>query len=289
MTATAVGGAFVAGCLALLGGRDLLRAGLAVGADRAPGVARRVAGLAGLAARAGNDGRDPGAGERRQLLAGAAVVAFAVTTVTLGPLAGAAAAACGPWLVGRVLGARRDRYRARVDEGAGVLALSLADALGGGHSLRGALAEAGAGLEGAVGQEVRRTAAELEVGASTEGALESLRQRAMSPRIDTIVAAALLQRRAGGDLAALLRSTARGFEDQARLEGEVRAATAQARLTGLIVVLLPLGGALLTELASPGFLRGLAGSFLTAWLVGIALVLQVVAAVAIRRLGRVSE
>ena len=46
-------------------------------------------------------------------------------------------------------------------------------------------------------------------------------------------------------------------------------------------------GRVLAELASPGWVAGLLGSFLTAWLVGIAIVLQAVAAVAIRRLGRV--
>jgi hypothetical protein len=53
------------------------------------------------------------------------------------------------------------------------------------------------------------------------------------------------------------------------------------------VVALPLGGALLAELASPGWLAGLWSSFLTAWLVGIALVLQLTAALLIRTLGRV--
>jgi hypothetical protein len=52
-------------------------------------------------------------------------------------------------------------------------------------------------------------------------------------------------------------------------------------------VALPLAGAALAELASPGYLRSLAGSFLTAWLGGMALVMQAVAAVLIRRLGRV--
>jgi Flp pilus assembly protein TadB len=50
--------------------------------------------------------------------------------------------------------------------------------------------------------------------------------------------------------------------------------------------MLPLGGAVLAELASPGWFAGLWSSFLTAWLVGIAVFLQVVAAVLIRRLGR---
>jgi tight adherence protein B len=176
-----------------------------------------------------------------------------------------------------------------VAQGAALIATGIADALGGGHSVRGAIAEAAPALAGPPGEELRRTAAELRLGARTEDALEALRARAGSHEIDAVVAAILLQRRAGGDLARLLRDSARSFEDQLRLEGEVRAATAQARFTGLIVVLLPLGGALLAELASPGYLAGLADSFLTAWLVGIAVVLQVIAAVAIRRLGRVRQ
>ena len=205
----------------------------------------------------------------------------------VGPAAGAAAAAVGPLAVSRALRARRERYRKAVDEGAATVAVAIADAIGGGHSLRGAVAEAAASVDGAAGHELRRTAAELSAGARSEVALAALRDRTRSPRLDTIVAACLLQRRAGGDLGRLLRDCARAFEDQSRVEDEVRAATAQARFTGLVVVLLPLGGALLAELASPGWMAGLWSSFLTAWLVGIALVLQLSAAVLIRRLGRV--
>jgi tight adherence protein B len=111
--------------------------------------------------------------------------------------------------------------------------------------------------------------------------------RCGSPAVDAIVAACLVQRRSGGDLATLLRGLAHAFEDQQRLMDEVRVATAQARFTGLLVVLLPIGGALLAELASPGFAAGLAGSAVTAWLVCLALALQVVAGVLIRRIGRV--
>ncbi len=246
-----------------------------------------MAALAGAVVRVGREGRDPGALERRRLLAAGAVAAFLGGFVALGPLPGLAAGAAGPWAVSRLLRARRERYRRAVDEGAAGAAIALADALGGGHSLRGALAEAAEAVPGAAGYELRRTRAELEAGARTETALEALRSRARSARLDSLVAACLLQRRAGGDLARLLRGLARSFEDQSRLEDEVKAATAQARFTGLVVVLLPLAGAGLAELASPGFLAGLAESALTAWLVGMALVLQVVGGVLIRRLGRV--
>ena len=207
--------------------------------------------------------------------------------VTFGPFVGVAVGALGPLVVARVLAARRRRYRAAVDAGVPELAVAIADALAGGCSLRSALAEAAAGASGAAGHELRRTAAELAAGAATDDALEAMRRRARLPGMDVLVASCLLQHRAGGDLAHLLRESARALEDHARLEDEVRSATAQARFTALIVVLLPLGGALLAELASPGWFGGLWSSFLTAWLVGIALVLQALAAILMQRLGRV--
>ncbi len=279
--------AFVATSCALLAARDLAGGTLGVLTSRAPRGLRVMSELAATLIRAGREGRDPGAAERRRLLLGGSVVAFAAGFVAFGPLAGLGLAAAGPPAVGRVLAARRQRYRAAVDAGVPEMAVAIADALSGGCSLRSAVAESARGLGGAAGHELRRTAAELAAGAPTDDALEAMRRRARSPGMDTLVAACLLQRRAGGDLARLLRDSARALEDQARLENEVRTATAQARFTALIVVLLPLGGALLAELASPGWFAGLWSSFLTAWLVGIALVLQVVGAVLMNRMARV--
>jgi tight adherence protein B len=288
VSASASAVAFVA-ATAGAGGFLELAASLSRGtANRHRALARGAATFVDALVRLHREGRDPGASERLRLLLAGAALALVAGAAAFGPLAGAGLAAVGPPGVARALGARRQRYRRAVDEGAAELAVAVADALRGGHSLRGGLAEAARALGGPAGHELRLTAAELRAGAATESALDALRARVGSPRVDTVVAACLLQRRAGGDLARLLRDCARAFEDQSRVEDEVRAATAQARFTGLLVVVLPLGGALLAELASPGFLAGLWSTFLTAWLVGIAILLQVLAAVLIRRLGRVT-
>jgi tight adherence protein B len=278
---------FLGGAAAALAAWDLAGRGAAALSRHGPSLVRWAAGLVDALVRLGREGRDPGARERRRLLVVGALVALLGGTAVLGPLGGLALAAGGPWTAARILGARRERYRRAVDAGVAQMAVAIADALAGGHSLRGAIEQSARSLDGAAGHELRRTGAELAAGATTEAALESMRARVRSSRLDTLVAACLLQRRAGGDLGRLLRESAHAMEEQARLEGEVRAATAQARFTGLLVALLPLGGALLAELASPGWFAGLWGSFLTVWLVGIALVLQVVAAVLMRRLGRV--
>jgi tight adherence protein B len=256
-------------------------------ARRAPAAAAALRALADAVLRLGREGREPGALERRRLLVAGAVAAAGLGALALGPAAGAALGAAGPAAVARVLRIRREHYRGGVDAAAPAIALAVADAVSGGHSLRGALIEAARGASGPGGHELRRVAAELAAGARTEAALDALRARARSERIDLLVTACLLQHRAGGDVARLLRDCAESFEDDARLRGDVRAATAQARFTGVVVVLLPLGGALLAELASPGFAAALLASGPALALVAVALALQLCAAAMIHRLGSV--
>ena len=284
---SAVAAGFAAAVLATYAVADALGSAVPAVRDRAPRTLGRLVVLVDIVVRAGREGREPGAADRRRLLMVGAVVALALGWAFAGPLVGLALAAAGPWSAGRLLRARREHYRRRVDAGAAAVATAVADALAAGHSLRGAVTESARAIDGQTGHELRRTAAELAAGARTESALASLHERSGSRRLGVIVAACLVQHGAGGDLARLLRECAEGFADQARLEDEVRAATAQARFTGVVVVLLPIGGALLAELASPGFLGGLADSFLTAWLVGLAVAMQVAAAFLIRRLGSV--
>ena len=113
--------------------------------------------------------------------------------------------------------------------------------------------------------------------------LRELARRAGDPAYDTIVAAVLLQRDAGGDLAALLRASAGALEQGARARADARAATAQARFTAWLVAALPLAALGLAELASPGYLLDLLGEPIPALLVGGALALEVLAIVLVRR------
>jgi tight adherence protein B len=113
-----------------------------------------------------------------------------------------------------------------------------------------------------------------------------LRSRARAHAWDTLVAAILLQRDAGGDLATLLRELAVAGEAAERAGRDARTATAQARFTAWLVLGLPPGAALLAELGSPGFLAGLVATPLSAWLAATALLLQAVALVCVLRLAR---
>jgi len=237
----------------------------------------------------GRGGREPSSPERARLAALGTLALFAAGWLVGGLWAGAAVAAAGPAAATALLRARRRRWRAALEDGAPAVARALADALTGGHAVRGAIAEAahGGGVGGAAGVELSRCAAELALGERTEDVLRALARRTALPAYDTLVAAILLQRDAGGDLAGLLRGIARSLEQGARAAADARSATAQARFTAAVVTALPAGAAALAELAQPGYLLSLLRAPVPAVLAGTAAALQVAALVLVRRLARV--
>jgi tight adherence protein B len=280
----AVAFAGLAGALAVAGAWEAL----AAIEDAAPArvIGRWLAPLGAVR----REGRAPTAPERRRLSVVGAGALLAGGWLVAGPIAGAACAAGGPLGVGRLVRARRERWRAELARAAPAAARALADALAGGHAVRGALAVAAeGGVPGAAGAELRAAAGALALGARTEDVLERLRARAAAPAWDTIVAAILLQRDAGGDLAGLLRSIAAGLEEAARVEADARSVTAQARFTAWLVALPPVGAAALAELADPGYVVALLRAPLAPWLLSAAAVCQLVASVLINRIARVGE
>ena len=239
--------------------------------------------------RAASEGYAPSPGERRRLALLGAAAAILAGLVLAGPslalplsLAGAAAA-------GSAISRSRRRYRAAVERALPALAVAIADSLAAGRSLRASLPAAAASLDGPPATELARLGAELDLGASTTGAISAWRRRMRSRRVDAFAAALLSQRLAGGDLSGLLRRFAAGAAERDRAAEDARSATAQARFTGLLVVAMPSGGAVFAELLEPGFFAQLLGSAAATTMLALAAALQAAGFVAIRRLSRVQE
>jgi tight adherence protein B len=274
---------------ALAGVCAVLAAWEAIGAAEEERLMRSLGRWLAPALHALHGGREPTSPERRRLALVGAASLLGAGWLLAGAWAGIALAASAPWAARAALRARRRRRRLAVAAAAPAIARTLGDALAGGHSVRGALAAAasGGGVPGPAADELRIAAAELELGERTEDVLRALARRAGPGPLDTLVAAVLLQRDAGGDLAGLLRSLASSLEERARTVADARSATAQARFSALVVTGLPLAGIVLGELAAPGFVLALAGAPLPALLAATAIVLQLVALVWVRRIARV--
>jgi tight adherence protein B len=239
--------------------------------------------------RAGEEGYAPSTIERRRL-AGLGATAAIFGGWLLGGFALALPLAIvGPMAVGGVIRSRRRRYRRAVERSLPEVGRAIADSLSAGRSLRASLTGAVASLDGPPAIELARLAAELELGAATTEAIEAWRARIRSERVDAFAAVLLSQRLAGGDLAGLLRRFAAGAAERERVAEDARAATAQARFTGLLVVAMPTGGALFAELLQPGFFAKLLASPPAAVFLALAGLLQLAGFAAIRRLSQVVE
>ncbi len=280
-------------------GPPLILAGAAAGALVA--IATREAVLASPAlgawiraaleplSRAGREGYSPSTPERRRLAVLGTAAAMIGGWFLVGVGVALPLAVAGPALAAWAIKRRRKRYRRAVERALPDVAIAVADSLSAGRSLRASLPAAVASLDGPPAVELARLGAELDLGASTSLAVGAWRQRMRSPRVDALAAALLSQRVAGGDLAGLLRRFAAGAAERERAAEDARAATAQARFTGLLVVAMPTGGALFAELLQPGFLAKVLGAPASAALLVLAAALQLAGFVAIRRLSRVVE
>jgi|GEM_PF-280167 tight adherence protein B len=237
--------------------------------------------------RAGREGYLPSSDERLRLAMLFSLAAIAGGWWLAGPVIAVVLAVVAPLLTGWLISRGRRRYRRAVEKSLPEAARAIADCLSAGHSPRGALTAATASLEGPARSEFQTMRYELEAGAPTTDAVRNVATRFGSPRVDAFATALLSQRLAGGDLAALLRRFAEGAAEQDRVAEDARSATAQARFTGYLVVAMPIGAALFTELLRPGFFASIAGSVPALILVGISLALQAAGFILISKLARI--
>jgi len=84
-------------------------------------------------------------------------------------------------------------------------------------------------------------------------ALLQMGTRIPSKDLHFLITAILVQKETGGDLTEILDRTSHVIRDRVRIEGEVRTRTAQGRLTGWILSLLPVIMLVLINFVNPGY------------------------------------
>ena len=99
---------------------------------------------------------------------------------------------------------------------------------------------------------------DLHLGSSLEEALSKLAKAVPLIDVRFFVSAVLLQQGTGGNLAEILDSMAGIIRERFRLKGQVKAASAHGRITGLILSLMPVVVAVLLFVSSPAYLLVLA-------------------------------
>jgi tight adherence protein B len=90
-----------------------------------------------------------------------------------------------------------------------------------------------------IAEEFRKLLGEIEVGQNFETALKKMLGRIDTPDLRLFIASVIIQRESGGNLAELLDNLEATIRERFALRKELEAATAQAKLSGIVLSLLP--------------------------------------------------
>lgn len=156
-----------------------------------------------------------------------------------------------------LLALRIRRRRKKFTNQLGDMLTMVANALRAGFSFMQAFELISREMDAPMGKEVRLVVNEVNLGNTLETALDNMQKRVVSPDFELVVTAVLIQRQVGGDLAQILDTISETIEERIRMRRETQTLTAQGRLSGWVLALIPLvlGGFL--SVVNPGYLQPL--------------------------------
>lgn len=117
----------------------------------------------------------------------------------------------------------------------------ISSSLKGGYSFVQGLDMAGKQMEEPIKSEIERVMRLIQLGLDTPKALSQMSERVNSYDYDMTVSATNIQLSVGGNLSALLEGISATIRDRIRLRRDVAALTAQGRISGGILFVLPIG------------------------------------------------
>lgn len=157
-----------------------------------------------------------------------------------------------PGLVVQVLKKRRDKLfnRQLVDA-----LVAMGNALRAGFSLPLAFELLAREMPNPMGQEMRLMTQQMRVGVTMEDALRELYRRMPSEDLDLLISSILISREVGGNLTEIFDNIADTVRERHRLEGKIASLTAQGKLQGIVVAMLPVAIGIFMYVFNPSLMQ----------------------------------
>jgi tight adherence protein B len=160
----------------------------------------------------------------------------------------------------------------------------LARVLRAGHSLATGLQMAADELPEPLAGEFRRCYDQHSLGATLEQSMKEMAERVGTPDFSFFVTAVLIQRTTGGDLAEVLTNIGNMVRARIRLQQHVKAITAEGRLVGYILLVLPVIFYIILYMLNPKYARVLIDTKEGFVVLSVALILQVLGLISIKKI-----
>lgn len=118
------------------------------------------------------------------------------------------------------------------------------------QALKAVAEEAGSPIK----EEMESVLKEMQYGASLEDSLNDLKNRMPSEDLDLMIQAILIQRQVGGNLATVLDKIVQTIRERTKIHRQISSLTAQGRLSGIVIGLLPIILAFVLYLIEPEYI-----------------------------------
>jgi tight adherence protein B len=204
-----------------------------------------------------------------------------------GPLVGLGLAAVTVIAFRVAVTMRADRRRTRFAEQLGDTLQLLSSNLRTGHGLLQSVDTVAAESETPTQEEFRRIVIETRLGQDLNGALDAAAGRVGNDDFEWVVQAIDIHREVGGDLAEVLDNVGETIRDRNSIRRQIRALTAEGRLSAVVLFVLPIALTFIIAVASPAYLNELTGTTVGNILIGVAVGLMILGGFWLRRLTRV--
>lgn len=160
----------------------------------------------------------------------------------------------------------------------------MARSLRAGHSFTSALQVVAEEMPEPVAKVFKIAYDEQSFGLSLPESLANMTERINSLDLAFFVTAVNIQRETGGNLAEILEKLGVTIRERFKILGQLRIYTAQGRLSGYILAVLPLALALILWVINPGYLSVLIKTDLGLYMIAAAVILQLIGFYVIRKI-----
>ena len=200
------------------------------------------------------------------------------------PLSGCVGAlVAGSLPISNVVRRKRRRVKLFVEQFPDALDL-MTSALRAGHAFTGAIQMVAEEMPDPVAVEFKDTFDEQNLGLSFKEALLNLTERVDSLDLKFFVIAMVIQRETGGNVAEILEKISYTIRERFKILGQLRSLTAEARLSGIVLALLPICVGLILLLVNPTYILFLFRDHVGHYMLGSAIGLQIIGYIWIRRI-----
>jgi len=116
----------------------------------------------------------------------------------------------------------------------------LANSLKAGYSYMQAVNSVAKDMPDPVGKEFKILLKEMSLGVNASEALDNLKTRVDSKDLSLMITAIKIQRETGGNLAEILNNISETIMERIKIQGEIKTLTAQGRMSGIVIGLMPI-------------------------------------------------